>query len=442
MAQDAADAAQLARLSHGSYGFKGLKDHYEDRVDARHLAGLGLWFGVYDGHGGEQAADYVQERLGHAVETSVMESVSGFGERLEEARETAKRRKLAETTATGPLPSIREKEELRAIENAATEADARIEELRAVGYGSPELAALKGSLTNRRRWLDRASQTRRGGRDAGAALSTVEQAAKGRADTLRKAGAAAAARATVDIVDAQWRPAIERAFLDLDDAFLAEADRRKWDGGSCVCAGLLLEHARKLVTVNLGDSRLILARGLRAFRGTQDQKPENAQEKRRIEKAGGYVVDLNGVWRATGAAGVGFGVDKRNKSLYLSVARSIGDRQLKRPTAVLSATPDVRVLSLGEDDLLAIVVCDGVTDVLDDNTVVEIALENFGKPEEASRRIVREAFAKSAADNVTAIVVEFPWIDAAKVESVRAKAKSALADVKAKAADEPLDMFA
>ena len=142
------------------------------------------------------------------------------------------------------------------------------------------------------------------------------------------------------------------------------------------------------------------------------------------------MVDLNGVWRATSAAGVGFGVDRRNKSLYLSVARSIGDRQLKRPTAVLSAAPDVRVLPLEDDDLLAVVVCDGVTDVLDDGAIVTLAVENFGKPEESARRIVREAFAKSAADNVTAVVVEFPWVDAAKVAAVRAKAKSAIAEAK------------
>ena len=129
---DAAAAAQLARISHGSYGFKGLKDHYEDRVDAKHLGGLGLWFGVYDGHGGEHAADYVQANLGSAVERTIGETIPGFEERLGDARETAKRRKLAEgTSTTGPvLPSVREKEELRAIENAAKEADARIEELR------------------------------------------------------------------------------------------------------------------------------------------------------------------------------------------------------------------------------------------------------------------------------------------------------------------------
>ena len=42
-----------------------------------------------------------------------------------------------------------------------------------------------------------------------------------------------------------------------------------------------------------------------------------------------------------------------------------------------------------------------------DDAIVTLAVENFGKPEESARRIVREAFAKSAADNVTAVVVEF-----------------------------------
>ena len=49
---------------------------------------------------------------------------------------------------------------------------------------------------------------------------------------------------------------------------------------------------------------------------------------------------------------------------------------------------------------------------------------------------------RSAADNVTAVVVEFPWVDAAKVDEVRAKAKTAIAEAKKQQADEPLDMFA
>ena len=60
--------------------------------------------------------------------------------------------------------------------------------------------------------------------------------------------------------------------------------------------------------MNLGDSAADCGKGPRRFaRHDIDQKPESATEKRRIEKAGGNVVDLNGVWRATSAAGVGPG---------------------------------------------------------------------------------------------------------------------------------------
>ena len=77
----------------------------------------------------------------------------------------------------------------------------------------------------------------------------------------REVGGAARGQQFVEAVegedDARWRPAIERAFLELDDEFLAEADRRKWDDGSCVCAGLLLEHARKLVEKYTGKNAVI-----------------------------------------------------------------------------------------------------------------------------------------------------------------------------------------
>ena len=98
-----------------------------------------------------------------------------------------------------------------------------------------------------------------------------------------------------------------------------------------------------------------------------------------------------GVWRATCAAGVGFGVDRSKKSLYLAVSRGVGDRMLKKPTPVLTARPDVVVKPLGEDDLFCVLVCDGVTDVLDDQRIVDVAAEHLSDPEEAARKVVKEA---------------------------------------------------
>ena len=81
--------------------------------------------------------------------------------------------------------------------------------------------------------------------------------------------------------------------------------------------------------------------------------------------------------------------------------------------------------------------------VLTDQNVVDIAAKTFGDPTDAAKKIVREAFAKQAADNVTALVLEFPWVDAAKVKSVWAASEKQLHKVTVAAKnDEPFDMFA
>ncbi|KAH8046554.1 protein serine/threonine phosphatase [Aureococcus anophagefferens] len=373
---------EMEGISWGADGFKGLKDHYEDRFDARFLGGLGHFFAMFDGHGGHHAADYLKESLAdHA--------------------------------------------------------------LKSVSYGSPELAAIVDDLATRRQWLDKASKKRRGGKDAAAARSDVERAATDRERARVDAADAAAARATLPLADDAWRRAFCGGYGGRRRA--AEADRRNWDDGSTACACLLSVDdeagSRKLVVANAGDSRCVLARA-HAARPT-DHKPDAPAEKRRIEKVGGYVVELNGVARATSPAGVGFGIDRTKKSLYLSVARAIGDRQLKSPTPVLTPTPDVRVLNLQDDDLFVVLVCDGVTDVLSDQQIVDVAAKHYGDPAEAAKKIVKEAFAKQAADNITALVLEFPWVDAAKVGRVWAESEKQLkVALQEKKDDEPFDMFA
>ena len=46
----------------------------------------------------------------------------------------------------------------------------------------------------------------------------------------------AAAAATVTVEDDAWRAALADAFTAADEEFLKEADRRKWDDGTCACA--------------------------------------------------------------------------------------------------------------------------------------------------------------------------------------------------------------
>jgi protein phosphatase 1G len=59
------------------------------------------------------------------------------------------------------------------------------------------------------------------------------------------------------------------------------------DSGCTACVVLL--HGDQLVVANAGDSRCVLCRAGKAVELSFDHKPEDDEEKSRIEKAGGKV---------------------------------------------------------------------------------------------------------------------------------------------------------
>lgn len=64
----------------------------------------------------------------------------------------------------------------------------------------------------------------------------------------------------------------------------------------------------KLVCANVGDCRGVLCRGGRAIRMSEDHKPNRGDEERRVRSAGGYVINMGGIWRVTTASGAGAAV--------------------------------------------------------------------------------------------------------------------------------------
>lgn len=344
----------------GHDGFKGLKDEYEDRVGSWVLEGLGEVWGLFDGHGGAHAAEFVASKLATLVESRAKRLIPGFDAALDRAKADAKRCRVAAARKEG-LPETWEEEAARA--------------------------------------------------------------------------------ARLELTDDQWRSALVEAFAACDAAFLELADRKGWNDGSCALFVVLADDAsssvgKKLVVANAGDSRAVMDRKAHPLRCSTDHKPGVTAEKRRIEKAGGYVVQVGGAMRATSPAGYGFGV-KAQKSLYLSVARAIGDRQLKAPTPVVTCEPQVRIFSLTDDDRRLVLACDGVTDALDDADIVRLASLD-DDTELAAKAIVKDAYAKGAADNLTALVIRFPWAQQRRQNDGRGEASVDPAP----AAAEPLDMFA
>jgi len=61
------------------------------------------------------------------------------------------------------------------------------------------------------------------------------------------------------------------------------------DSIGCTANVILVEPKKRLVVANAGDSRSVLCRGGKALPLSEDHKPDNEEEKARIEKAGSYI---------------------------------------------------------------------------------------------------------------------------------------------------------
>jgi serine/threonine protein phosphatase PrpC len=97
------------------------------------------------------------------------------------------------------------------------------------------------------------------------------------------------------------------------------------------------------------------------------------------------------------------------------MSRCFGDLALKRPLAVCTAAAELSAVTpLHRDDLFALLVCDGVTDVLSERAIVAAAAGAWPDAAAAARAVSSAALAAGSADNVTCVCVAFGWQTAAR----------------------------
>jgi serine/threonine protein phosphatase PrpC len=119
------------------------------------------------------------------------------------------------------------------------------------------------------------------------------------------------------------------------------------DSIGCTANVILIDDMKKLYVANAGDSRCVLSRGGKAVALSIDHKPENEEERRRIEKAGSTITD----GRVDG---------------NLNLSRSLGDLKYKvnknlRPEEhPVTAYPDTYIFDITPEDEFIIMGCDGI----------------------------------------------------------------------------------
>jgi len=154
----------------------------------------------------------------------------------------------------------------------------------------------------------------------------------------------------------------------------------------------------KIVVGNIGDSRSVLGRGGKSLSLSEDHKPNNPSEQKRIEEAGGHV-SIN---RVRG---------------NLALSRAFGDRSYKVPVEFspekqqVICIPDYIVEEVTSDDFLFIA-CDGIYegDIFTRESVVEWISDRLKETNDIAQimaDLLDECVLRGSRDNMSAMLIQF-----------------------------------
>ncbi len=176
------------------------------------------------------------------------------------------------------------------------------------------------------------------------------------------------------------------------------------------------KYERDVLVANIGDSRCIVIHANGTFTSlSDDHKPLNPIEKKRIETAGSYI-SYDGR------------VDSR-----LNVSRSFGDfyhkdkMGFKPENQPICVVPDFKQIRLKSSDLL-LICCDGIMETFDREYVVKFVNETLGKDPsmdlgKLSKKVCLKAINERSHDNLTCIFIRFNVDAMYKTTSIEIKKK-------------------
>jgi protein phosphatase len=205
----------------------------------------------------------------------------------------------------------------------------------------------------------------------------------------------------------QWNDnEIARVVMETDQEFLdAEEYINKDDGSAGIFTIASYDESTSkftLINANIGDSRTVLAEKQKdgsylANACTQDHKPTNDEERRRIEEAGGLVQ----MSRVDG---------------QLALSRAFGDRMLKTlhlppEKRKVTSNPEIITNEATKEDFLFLA-CDGIYegDVFTREDVIKYIADLLQKKDDLAHicaDVIDECLKRGSRDNMTAMIVQF-----------------------------------
>ena len=211
--------------------------------------------------------------------------------------------------------------------------------------------------------------------------------------------------ATSEFKQMNYEGALDSTFMKLDDK-VQEEDYAQ-DTGSTICVVFISKD--NIYCSNSGDSRAILVKkGGVVEPLSEDHKPDNTNEEKRINAANHFVSDQR--------------VDGN-----LALSRAIGDFQYKdMPTLApkdqaVTAKPEIKVVKRTKDDEFIVNACDGIWDCLSNEQCAEKMAQKIKEKKKADPAalvgdMLDDILAKDTedgigTDNMTAILIKITSTD-------------------------------
>lgn len=172
---------------------------------------------------------------------------------------------------------------------------------------------------------------------------------------------------------------------------------------------MIVQIGNHLIVANVGDSRAIMCTSEGLVVLSKDQKPDDEEERKRIEKAGGEISQYEEDGEKSGPFRVW-----QPGQVYpgIAMSRSIGDF-IATSLGVISE-PVITEMTISKDTKFIVVCSDGVWEFLDNNKVVDMVLPFYEKndPDGAAKLLIKEStkwWEKEdvVVDDITVIVVFF-----------------------------------
>ncbi|XP_015607289.1 uncharacterized protein LOC107273519 isoform X1 [Cephus cinctus] len=347
-----------------AYAVQGHRARMEDRFvvnDDINNTGVSL-FAVFDGHGGEFAANYARDKLIPNINKRVIELKAMIAGRPTNTKQDEEETNIKDTKKDEKTDGIsveRKKSFRKTMSTSQTDECSK----KIVGVTDPELLRKLDQLLPITREV-------RPSKPGEKPPPKVDTASYLDGDKINYA------RLLTDEVLAV-------------DRLLVEAAKKNMDVAGTTALIALLE-GNKLIVANVGDSRGVMCDG----KGTAiplsfDHKPQQQREKKRIREAGGHVT-FNGVWRVAG---------------ILATSRALGDYPLKDKKLVI-ADPDILTFDLDDHNPMFLVLAsDGLWDTFSNEEAISFIKERINEPHYGAKSITLQSYYRGSLDNITVVVI-------------------------------------